>query len=161
MVKVNRNESIAAKGKTMRLQTKAMKGAVLGFGLFALVALTGCPAPEAPQTSQVTVLFTADGTMEEAKSLPASYAEKARVVMVEEILSLLVTVDEIYFERATDVGIEAITVVDEPFDLDLVNLLGITEVIDSRVGKTHGIKDTMLGFNKCWIFVPFSWFWPH
>ena len=71
--------------------------------------------------------------MGEAKSLPASYAQKARVVMVEEMLSLLVTVDEIYFERATDSGIEAVTVVDEPFDLDLVNLLGITEVIDYSV----------------------------
>jgi len=98
----------------------------------AATALTGCPLPEDnPQDgAKLTMLLAADdGAFTTAKNL----GNKARVVQQSEIDSLFVNVDEIRLRRTIEGGSEQVTVFADPIQINLLDLVGVNDVLDSAV----------------------------
>ncbi|MBL7650051.1 MAG: hypothetical protein JNK74_28095, partial [Candidatus Hydrogenedentes bacterium] len=114
---------------------KKLKNRLLIAPLAAVVAataLTGCPLPEDnPQDgAKLTMLLAADdGAFTTAKNL----GNKARVVQQSEIDSLFVNVDEIRLRRTIEGGSEQVTVFADPIQINLLDLVGVNDVLDSAV----------------------------
>ena len=99
--------------------------AILAVGV---LTISGCPnfiLPSGAQAS-IAVLFTADDFLAPG----GEYFEKARVVPLNEIESLVVTVGSIEIEQVTSEGPNTLALSSVPFEVDLVNLIGIAEVLN-------------------------------
>lgn len=100
--------------------------------LAAMLGLTGCPAPvdNPAQNARLTMLLAADGgSFAGTKAL----GDKARVVAQSEINSLLVNLDEIRLTRTIEGGSEVVTAFSDPIQINLLDLVGVNDVLDSVV----------------------------
>jgi hypothetical protein len=108
----------------------------LSIVMVALVAsLTGCPQPAeeepAEEAGAITIVLSSDEAPLKSGELNLKVYEKARIVRLDELESLVVSVDEIQLTRQLNGGSETLTVFDEAFDLDLLNVMGVYEVLHS------------------------------
>jgi len=111
----------------MKFKSLSLYLTILSASLFAL---TGCPQLQQAlePSADLTLLLAADDSGSSAKS---SVIPKARVVQLDELESLTVTVDEIALERVTDTGTEEVVILSTPFDLNLLDILNMRDLIDS------------------------------
>ncbi len=109
----------------------------------AALALSGCPLPEDnPQDgAKLTMLLAADdGAFTATKDL----GNKARVVQQSEIASLFVNVDEIRLRRTIEGGSEQVTVFADPIQINLLDLVGVNDVLDSAVVPVGSYTEVQL-----------------
>lgn len=100
--------------------------------LLATLSLTGCPQPDnsGGNGAKLTMLLAAENT---AFTTTKAVGSKARVVQQSEIESLFVNVDEIKLRRAVENGSELVTVFSDPIQINLLDLVGVNDVLDSAV----------------------------
>ncbi len=109
----------------------------------AALALSGCPLPEdnPRDGAKLTMLLAADdGAFTTTKDL----GNKARVVQQGEIDSLFVNVDEIRLRRTIEGGSEQVTVFADPIQINLLDLVGVNDVLDSAVVPVGSYTEVQL-----------------
>jgi hypothetical protein len=118
-------------GEQVMQRTRHTAHALLGLGVLAAVLAAGCPASQNPTArtgSSMSLLFTS-GSSAQSGALPSG--AKAAVVPIEEILSLKITIQSIGLIGEMYDTDGPVVIVDQPFDVDLVSLLDINELIES------------------------------
>ena len=116
---------MSMKGLAFRYAISLAPVAILTIGA---LSLAGCPnlIPPTGEQASLAVLFTADDFLAPG----GEFFEKARVVPLGEIKSLVVTVGSAQLEQVTNDGTDTLSLTAEPFEIDLVNLIGIAEVLN-------------------------------
>ncbi len=117
----------------MRKQRRHVIHAITGLSVLVLILATGCPAPsESAQRqampSTMSLLFTAGSSAQGASQIAGA---KARVVPIEEMLSLNITIKSIGLIGEMYDTEGPVTIVDEAFDVELLGLLDISELIEA------------------------------